>query len=982
MLAERWRQIDEIFIAALNLSPDRRASFLTAACGSDEELRREVESLLAAHEQAGDFINAPALETVARGVAQEAVNTAAAVPAAVISSYEILSLLGTGGMSEVYLARDARLGRPVALKLLSPQFLQDAERVRRFEREGRAASALNHPNILTIYEAGQTGETYFIATEYVEGKTLRQLITPGGLKIQEALNIVIQIAEALESAHRAGIVHRDIKPENIMIRPDGYVKVLDFGLAKLAENFKALIGNQEFTFGSELTSPGIIMGTLTYMSPEQASGREVDRRTDIWSLGVLIYELVTGSPPFKGYDAQCTLEAILNQEPARISIVGSGEQSRELERIIGRTLEKDRELRFQTVSDLRSELKRFQRDLELSRAASEAEHAPPSKLQKKSLPSAFDPRNLMSWKALFGISAAIILAAAVSLYILQQFKTENNNLPFKYASVNRLTEQAGAESYPSLSADGRAFVYASRATGKWKIYWQRAGGKMPLNLTQNSDSDDTQPAFSPDNKQIAFRSSRDGGGIFIMGATGESVRRVTDFGYNPAWSPDGKKIVFATDNIVDAASRPQIPSQIWIVDIESGEKRQLATADGVQPSWSPGGHRIAYWGVKNGGERDIWTLAVDGGEPLPVTVDASTDWNPIWSPDGKYLYFISDRTGSMNVWRISIDEQSGKILGQPEPVTTPSTYSAFLSFSKNGKLAYVQVNDQANLQQVEFDPVGEVTVGQSSYITQGSNRFVRPSISPAGDWLVYYRRDFQEDIFISKPDGTDSRQLTNDEHRDRMPRLSPDGSQIVFFSDRSGRYENWIINRDGSELRQLTKTSGRGLSYATWSPDGSRLACAIQGGNSFIIETGKRWAEQTPQYLPQMDKPGESMAARSWSPDGRKLAGGRVRDGRGGFGIAVYSFDSQKYESLLDYGNDPVWLSDSRRLLFAFQGKIYLIDSKTGRLREILSVAPNGINGFDITRENRNIYFSLTVSESDIWLLDLMNSKFSPNKNK
>jgi Tol biopolymer transport system component len=277
------------------------------------------------------------------------------------------------------------------------------------------------------------------------------------------------------------------------------------------------------------------------------------------------------------------------------------------------------------------------------------------------------------------------------------------------AGLKQLTSQPGIENFPVLSPDGKWILYASRATGNADVYLQGVGGQIPINLTEDSPDDDAEPAFSPDGEQIAFRSERQGGGIFVMGRTGESARRLTDHGFNPAWSPDGKEILFATENVRGNPYLRMSPSELEAVNIETDIGRRVFQGDAVQPQWSPHGQRIAYWAFLSSGrdpaQRDIWTIPATGGSPVSITNDAAVDWNPVWSPDGKYLYFVSDRGGSMNVWRVAIEETSGKPLSEPEAVTTPSPYVGFLSFSADGRLmAYASSDITSNIQQVGFDP--------------------------------------------------------------------------------------------------------------------------------------------------------------------------------------------------------------------------------------------------------------------------------------
>jgi serine/threonine protein kinase/Tfp pilus assembly protein PilF len=360
MNPERWGQINQLFHDALEREPVERLAFLARACDGDESLRSEVESLLASHEQAESFIETPASDVAAELFTKGQGKLEAGQR---IGHYKVTGLLGQGGMGEVYLAQDTRLGRPVALKLLPARFTIDVERVRRFEQEARSASALNHPNIVTIHEIGREDSTHFIATEFIDGVTLREHMAGRALKLKEVLDIAAQIASALSAAHEAGIVHRDIKPENVMLRRDGYVKVLDFGLAKLTLHQATMTEAEATTRAIVKTNPGVVMGTVQYMSPEQARGAEVDARTDIWSLGVMLFEMVTGRMPFEGETTSHTAVSILESEPPPLARYA--EVPDELERIVNKALRKEREERYQTAHDLALDLKSLKQELEV-----------------------------------------------------------------------------------------------------------------------------------------------------------------------------------------------------------------------------------------------------------------------------------------------------------------------------------------------------------------------------------------------------------------------------------------------------------------------------------------------------------------------------------------------------------------------------------------------------------------------------------------
>jgi serine/threonine-protein kinase len=360
MHPERWQQIDQLFHLALAQEPNRRAGFLAQACAGDDSLRSQVEALISSHEQPSSFVETLVADVAAGFLAQ---SDAKLAPGTIVGHYKILSLLGEGGMGQVFLAEDTRLHRRIALKLLPSHFTRNSDRVRRFEQEACAASALNHPNILTIHEIGQLDYTHFIVTEFIDGQTLRQALIREKMKLTDALDVAIQVASALDAAHTAGIVHRDIKPENIMLRRDGYVKILDFGLAKLAEDQVSTTDPEPATRSLFESMPGAVMGTVTYMSPEQARGLGVDARTDIWSLGVVLYELAAGRVPFQGATATDVILSIVEKDPASLTR-SAPEAPAELERIVNKALSKNREERYQTVNDLSLDLKRLKEETE------------------------------------------------------------------------------------------------------------------------------------------------------------------------------------------------------------------------------------------------------------------------------------------------------------------------------------------------------------------------------------------------------------------------------------------------------------------------------------------------------------------------------------------------------------------------------------------------------------------------------------------
>jgi serine/threonine protein kinase/Tol biopolymer transport system component len=858
----------------------------------------------------------------------------------VVDHYRVLERLGGGGMGVIYKAEDLRLSRSVALKLLPAELTRDAEAKARFLQEARAASALDHPNVCTILEVGETGEgRLYLAMPLYDGATLRRRIEGGPLPVAEAADIAAQIACGLAKAHRGGIVHRDIKPANVVVTTDGVVKILDFGLAKLAGE-------------AAITRTGASLGTPAYMSPEQARGEAVDHRADLWSLGVVLYEMLAGRRPFRGEREQAVIYAILHEEPQRLSTLRADAPA-ELERIVARLLAKDPEERFPSAEALLAELRALHGE-------------PPTGTALRRRPEE-TRRGARPW--IWAAAAAAAALAGLGGFLLRP--GDESMVP----QFQRLTTQQGRELFPSLSPDGDELAYVKATSpGNLDIYLQRVGGGNPRNLTADSGLDDTQPAFSPDGQRIAFRSERDGGGIFVMGATGESVRRLTEFGYNPAWSPDGSEVLVATQAVTDPISRAS-QSQIWRVSLATGEKRRVPTPeDAVQPSWSPNGHRIAYWGLPSGrAQRVLWTSPAAGGEAVPVTDDFHINWNPVWSPDGRYLYFASDRGGSMNLWRVPIDEGSGKVLGRPEPVPTPAPWSGFITLSRSGsRIAFATDEGTVNIERFPFDPVARKVSGPAVPITQGAQNIRFCQVSPDGRWVAFHSTGSREDLFVVGADGGGLRQIIDDDAKDRYPQWSPDGSRLLFQSNRSGRYEAWTIRPDGSDLRQLTRTRGEALAFPVWSPDGRRLACTVISRGSAVVDLREPLGRRTPRLLPTVEgSSGELFSVSSWSPDGSQLAGTLYRRDHEA-GLFLYTFSSQRYERLIPRGRDPLWLPDGQSLLYTDEGRILLFDLRARVSSPVLEPAASSrFLSASPSRDGRFLFALRANEEGNIGMLTL-----------
>ncbi len=773
-----------------------------------------------------------------------------------LGPYEIQSPIGAGGMGEVYKARDTRLNRTVAIKVLPPEVSDDPERRARFEREAKTVASLSHPHICTLHDVGDHDGALFLVMELLAGDTLAARLEKGPVPLEQALVIGAEIAEALAAAHRQGVIHRDLKPGNVMLTKSG-AKLLDFGVAKAKAHGEQAAAVQMLTAASTrapLTAQGVIVGTLQYMAPEQVEGKPTDARTDLWALGLILYEMLTGKRAFEGTSAASLIGNIMNAEPAPLTLQPVAPPG--VDRIVRTCLAKQPDHRWDSAHDLADEL-RWVRENSATTGQLAASGAGRG-------------RRWMSVVAvILGAVSLIAIGISTGTRLTQHPAIAPVPGVFKLSQV---TDQRGRERFPSLSPDGKSVVYASRSMGNWDIYLQRVDGRNPVNLTKNSLDDDSQPAFSPDGKLIAFRSERDGGGIFVMGATGESVLRLTDAGHNPAWSPDSSEVAYATEGVSGPDSR-WTTSQIWAVNVLSRNKRLISPGDAVQPNWSPNGQRIAYWRLNNGGLRDIATVPARGGTATAVTDDTAMDWDPVWSPDGRHLYFSSNRGGSMNVWRVPIDESSGRVLGAFEPVTTPSLYSADLSFSHDGTLlAYSDRISGEELRRLGLDAASGTGIGEALPMAVPTPAF-DPSPSRDGNWLAFVSGRNQDDIFVVRTDGTDLRQLTDDPYRDLGARWSPDGKQLLFFSNRNRGFQAWTINADGSGRKQLTEAAD-GMWYPVWRPDGKRVAAFdSRARTTLVFDPTLPWNEQSPQLLPAINEIGGRFLAWSWSPDGRLLAG-------------------------------------------------------------------------------------------------------------
>jgi serine/threonine protein kinase len=820
MASQRWKQVEEIFHAALKLETEDRSAFLQQACAGDKTLLRDVENLLAQESDAASFLQTPAINVAANlmtdGVAELVGQT--------ISHYKILRKLGAGGMGVVYEAEDLKLKRRVAIKFLPHDVLQNTVAIERFKREAHAASALNHPNILTIHELGEAEGHHFIAAELVDGKTVRErLKRDGNMKTNDVLRFATQIASALAAAHNAGIIHRDIKPENIMIRRDGYVKVLDFGLAKLTETIAAQQKETGTLANSSIapTESGIVLGTAQYMSPEQAMGKKVDDRSDIFSFGVVLYEMLTGQRVFQGNSVAEILAALLNQEPKPLP----SSLSPDLAKIILRCLRKDPSRRYQTMADLKVALE----DLLV-------ETSPSNQLVIN-----------QTQRGMRFFLALVILAILVfGFYAL---RTKPLQESFRIESITTLP---GAEEFPSLSPDGNhvAFAWSGLKQDNQDIYVQMIGQGSPLRLTTDA-YDDYNPVWSPDGRWIAFLRSQSRGTtglqkreLILIAPLGGPERKLIeinsqDFNRSSpylAWSSESKSL-FVTDS--PGVGRPDA---LYVVSLETGERRQLTTpqppvlAD-TSPAVSPDGRSLVFLRRSSWGSGELHLLALKNGnvamEPSRRLTSAELDADyPAWMANSKEIIFSAQG----RLWRLSTarNSQPLRISNIGEDALMPTLTRS--DSRKPDRLVYVRSSSDDNIWRVETSTAGAPSSSPPVVAISSTKPDFHCEFSPDGSKVAFVsNRSGEFEIWISNPDGTNAMKLTSMGVPDiTWPHWSPDGQLIAFSSASEGEWDIFAIPASGGKPRRLTSHPAIDI-HPTFSRDGKWIYFASMRSGDYRI---------------------------------------------------------------------------------------------------------------------------------------------------
>ena len=861
MEQSRWQQISRVLEATLDHKTGSRAQFLAEACGGDEELRLEIESLLSFEPELKNYLETPVLLQVSRA---QTANQEKSLIGHQVGIYKIVSLLGVGGMGEVYCALDTRLGRAVALKILPGDVAQDQDRMLQFIREARAASALNHPNICMIHHIGESEGIHFIVMEYVEGKTLAQRIEercnpkshrkplslppetnavegnlpanhrPRLLEISEILDLGIQIANGLEEAHSKGITHRDIKPGNIMLTPRGQAKVLDFGLAKIARK-EGQTSSSDFST-PVLVDPGLIRGTVSYMSPEQVIGRAVDHRSDLFSLGVVLYEMTTGQLPFVGKTNTETMDKILHGQPESIARFRQ-DLPAELDRIIRKLLEKNRERRYQSARELEVDLKNMKR-------GSDSDLRMFPLLSGRSVPASLRIRHAA---VRIGIPVLFILLIGVILWFFDTSKLRENSPPRPRTFV--FSDYQGIEGGPSFSPDGRqvAFSWDGEKRNNFDIYARFLDEVVPHRLT-NHPAFENFPAWSPDGQRIAFRRlTSKGSDIMVMSErsgrerliASTAVRREHEWYWPLSWTKDGKFII-----TTDKANPQALNHCIYRFPLEMGQREQLTfplpNQDDISSALSPDGKTLAFARGHNIGEADIYLLFLDprkaGSEPQRLTSDMQEIEGLTWTPNGQNIIYSSNRGGSLRtLWKISAKG------GNPEPLIGIGDDAYFPSVSANGdRLIYQRLVFGSSIWRIE----GPGSKAKPQKYKPSPERMVSPSqknfdpqFAPDGKKIAFSSGIISGifDLWLSDPDGSSPMQLTNLHSKSTFrPRWSPDGIQIAFASSKEGNLDIWVVKAVGGAPRQLT-TEQSLETRPSWSRDGKWIYFASDRGRGFQV---------------------------------------------------------------------------------------------------------------------------------------------------
>ena len=751
-----------------------------------------------------------------------------------LGPYEVLGPLGAGGMGEIYRAHDPRLGREVAIKILPASFCRDAERLRRFEQEARAAGALNHPNILAVYDVGTHDGAPYLVTELLEGLTLRDRLRDGPLSIHKAIDYAVQIAQGLAAAHEKGIVHRDLKPDNVFITSDGRAKILDFGLAKLSEPEAHDKTVTHLDLGPQ-TAEGVMLGTAGYMSPEQVRGQKADRRSDIFSFGVMLYEMLSGQRAFHRSTGADTASAILKEEPADLLAAGRNIPMT-LDRIVRHCLEKNPEERFQSARDLAFHLESMSTVSDSGVAAQAFQTKAPSRL---------------GW-ILAGLAIAILGGLAFFWWSRSSAASGPASISFL-----RLSDFAGIEDTPAFSPDGKSVAFVSDSTGSRQVWIRLLAGGPPLQVTRG-DGDHLNPRWSQDSASILYYTpppeGETQGTLWEISALGGAARRLGSALSGADTSHDGKHLAFFRLNgtqmeLVNSnrdGSDPKVVSSA------------AATFSYRWARWSPDDKMIAYLHSRENWADDAYVVAASGGTPRQITKDTTLMSGLAWTPDGKRLVYGSARGSTLlylptlHLWSIAI---SG---GEPQQLTFGETSDENPDLDASGRIVLSRKRMQFDIWKIPTgpDPIGNVR--QAVRITHQTGQVQTPSLDPTDHEMVYLSDNGGHgNLWIQQLSTGENRQITFEKDPKvvmGVPVWSPDGKFITFASNEPGssgrgiRY--WLIRPDGSDLHVAIPLG----TWVTWSRDSKWLyycesspvqetasrrlmKVAVAGGQPIVVRT-------------------------------------------------------------------------------------------------------------------------------------------------